>query len=156
MDITINYYLLSIDCFPLSFTEGGPAGFPTTDEDVSISLLEALRQFMKLFPYMTKGQERCKFQAQQRIAKYLLFMPFQMNSFKYQCCSTYMINNLECVRLLFCGFIHVILVLFPISYPAEWGQYICKHIYSSLLTNMRSVIVNMAEKIANLIFYLVC
>ena len=42
-----------------SFTDD-VLGFPTTDEEVSQDLLYAVRQFMKLFPYMTKGRPAAK------------------------------------------------------------------------------------------------
>ncbi len=42
-----------------SFTESD-GGYPTTDEEVSEDLLNAVRQFMKLYPYMTKGQPEAK------------------------------------------------------------------------------------------------
>ena len=42
-----------------SFT-GDSAGYPRTDEEVSVAILEATRQFMKLFPYMTPGEQAAK------------------------------------------------------------------------------------------------
>ena len=35
---------------------GDMSGYPRTDSEVAESLLSAVRQFMKLFPYMTKGR----------------------------------------------------------------------------------------------------
>ena len=37
-----------------SFTDS-PQGYPQTDEEVSVALMEALRQFMKVFPFMSRG-----------------------------------------------------------------------------------------------------
>ena len=42
-----------------SFTDDDE-GYPETDEEVAVALLEAIRQFMKLYPYMVKGAVSAK------------------------------------------------------------------------------------------------
>ena len=54
---TENHNLLYIDNpvgTGFSYTES-EEGYPTTDEEVAASLIEAMRQFMKLYPFMVEG-----------------------------------------------------------------------------------------------------